>query len=350
MSVNAQRTLRSAITTRRFDPVYYLHGDDDFRKASAVEELLASALDPAVRDFNLDTFRGSDASPDRLSAALAALPMLAERRVVVVSDVAALKKGSRSVLDAYLCAPAVDTVLVLVAYSGTPMDDNLAKDSTSVPFPSLAEGDVVVWLTQRARKAGVEITADAAALLARSVEADLAHAAGEIEKLASYTNGGAINAAAVEAVAGVRQDAVPGMLFDAVAARDAARAHALVGPVLAQPKTTAASIVNALATQVLAMGWGRAQRDAGTSPARLKGEYFALLKSRGGNPGRPWGEAVQCWTSHLGSWTADDLARAADHLLVADLALKDTRGSSDEDVLSTLVLALCAPSPGRRAA
>jgi len=350
MSVDAQRTFRTAITTRRFDSVYYLHGDDDFRKASAVDELLASALDPGVRDFNLDLFRGSDAGPERLAAALAGLPMLAERRVVVVHDVTALSKGSRAVLDAYLRTPAADTVLVLVAYAGVPVDDGIARHSTSVAFPSLAESDVAVWLTQRARKAGIEITAEAAALLSRSVDADLAHAAGEIEKLASYTNGGAINAAAVEAVVGVRQDAVPGMLLDAVAARDAARAHALVRPVLAQPKTTAASIVNALATQVLAMGWGRAQCDTGASPGRLKGQYFALLKSRGGNPGRPWGEAVQCWTSHLGSWTAEDLARAANHLLAADLALKDTRGSSDEDVLMTLVLALCVASPGRRAA
>jgi DNA polymerase-3 subunit delta len=350
MSVDAQRTLRSAITTRRFDSVYYLHGDDDFRKASAVDELLAAALEPSVRDFNLDVFRGGDAGPERLADALAALPMLAERRVVVVQDVGALKKASRAVLDTYLRTPAADTVLVLVAYSGAPVDDGIVQHSMSIPFPSLAESDVVGWLTQRARKAGVEITGDAAALLARSVDADLAHAAGEIEKLASYTNGGAINAAAVEAVAGVRQDAVPGMLLDAIAARDAARAQALIGPVLAQPKTSAASIVNALATQVLAMGWGRAQRDAGANPARLKGEYFALLKSRGGNPGRPWGEAVQCWTSHLGSWTATDLARAADHLLATDLALKDSRGSSDEEVLRTLVLALCAPSTGKRAA
>ena len=60
MSVPAQRALRSAIDTRRFDPVYYLHGDDDYRKDDAVKQIIVAAVDPATRDFNLDVHRGGD--------------------------------------------------------------------------------------------------------------------------------------------------------------------------------------------------------------------------------------------------------------------------------------------------
>ena len=40
-----ERALKTAITRRVFDPVYYLHGDDDFRKEDALTHLLAAAID-----------------------------------------------------------------------------------------------------------------------------------------------------------------------------------------------------------------------------------------------------------------------------------------------------------------
>ena len=82
MSVAAQRQLRSAIDDRRFDPVYYFSGDDDYRKDEAVAQLVVAAVDPATADFNLDTFRAAEVDAERLDVSLSSLPMLAQRRVV----------------------------------------------------------------------------------------------------------------------------------------------------------------------------------------------------------------------------------------------------------------------------
>jgi DNA polymerase-3 subunit delta len=330
--------------------VYYLHGVDTFRKDAAIAELCVAAVDPAMRDFNLDVVHGGELDPARLSQALDALPMLAERRVVVVREVSSLRKKARGVLDTYLGAPALDTILVLVSQGDDEADKELTRRATSVAFPALRESEVVGWLTQRALKIGVALTTEAATLLAGVVDADLGHAAGELEKLASFAHGGTADAAAVEAVVGVRRDASTGSLLDAVAARDARRAIPLVGPVLGQPKVTAVSLVSALTAQTLALAWGRAMVDAGTRPARLKSEFFALLKAGGGSVGRPWGEAVQCWVEQVARWSPADLASALDHLLAADFALKETRASSDDELVSTLVLALCALAPRRVAA
>jgi DNA polymerase-3 subunit delta len=51
---------------------------------------------------------------------------------------------------------------------------------------------------------------------------------------------------------------------------------------------------------------------------------------------------VQRWTKVISQWDAKRCDRALELLLTTDVALKDTRASSEEQVLETLVLALCA--------
>jgi DNA polymerase-3 subunit delta len=78
-------------------------------------------------------------------------------------------------------------------------------------------------------------------------------------------------------------------------------------------------------------------------------ELMTLLKDTGAFPYRPWGEAVNSWTKHASRWTAAEIDAALTALLAADAALKETRLSSPEQLLTTLVLALCGRT-ARRAA
>ncbi|HKS05184.1 MAG TPA: DNA polymerase III subunit delta [Gemmatimonadaceae bacterium] len=350
MSVAAQRALRSAIDHKTFDLVYYLHGDDDFRKDEAVTQLVSAAADAATRDFNVDVFRGGDADAAQVATAVRALPMLAERRVVVIRDVDALNKAARAEVNRYVTSPARETLLVLTSVAGAKCDAELARAATAVPFEPLDADKVAPWLTQRARTAGAELSAEAAALLAEAVGSDLAHATGELDKLASFANGRAIDVADVEAIVGMRRGETAGDLLDAVAARDASRAIPLVELVLAQPKSGAVPLVMWLTAQALGMAWGRAAYDRGLPASRLEAEFFKLLKSGSAWPGRPWGEAVKCWARNLSKWSGADLDRAIALLLATDLALKDTRVSPEESVIASLVLSLCTPTRRRVAA
>src|ERR1044071_5069683 len=88
----SQKELIAAIEKRSFDPAYHFVGDDDFRKQEAVTRLLAAAVDPATRDFNLEVRRGSEISAETLGSILGTPPMLADRRVVVIRDAGSLKK------------------------------------------------------------------------------------------------------------------------------------------------------------------------------------------------------------------------------------------------------------------
>ena len=57
---------------------------------------------------------------------------------------------------------------------------------------------------------------------------------------------------------------------------------------------------------------------------------------------RPWGEAASAWTRYVDRWTLPELDRALDVLRTADAAAKESRLSSDEQLLTSVVLELCA--------
>jgi DNA polymerase-3 subunit delta len=311
-ALNAHRDLRKAIQQRTFESAYYFQGDEEFLKDEMIRQVIDAAVDPATRDFNLDLRRGGDIDAESLLSLLSTPPMMADRRLVVVRDVHALKKEPRAALDRYLAAPTPDVVALLVAPAGA-------------------------------------ITPSAVDLLISAVGNDLPQLAAELDKLASYANGAAIDDDAVSAIVGVRRGETLGDLLDRVLAHDAPGALAVIDHVLAQPKITAVSIVMALTTQMLALAWVLAIRERGVPAAGIERELYGLLKESGPYTGRPWGEAVNVWSQAVQAWRQPELDAAIDALLAADYALKESRLSSDEQIIASLVLTLCG-APRRAAA
>lgn len=353
MAAASFKSLKTALETGGFDPVYVFHGADDHLKDEWVRLVTAHAVEESTRDFNCDVLRGPDVDVSGLSAALEALPMLAARRLVVLRDPGAMKKAQRERLERYLAKPAGDTVLLLVVPStATKLDPWLAKAGTVFEFRELEGEDLLKWILKEAKeRCGVTITAAAAERLASYCGSDLPMLAGELRKLAAYVNGATIDDAAVEAMTGVRPGVTLADLLDRVAQRDTTGAIAIVHEVLAQPKQSGVTTVLALTAQVLAIGWGCAARARGLSANRLESEFFTLLKEGGSvYTGRSWGDAVKCWARAVPKWSVADVARALPHLRAADAALKDTRISSEEQVVTSLLLAITPPAGARRAA
>ena len=345
MSASSLKTLRDTIKRRSFDGAYYIIGEDEYQKDEAVRQLIDAAIDPTARDFNLDFRRSGELDAEALAVLLSTPPMMADRRVVVLRDVGSLKKDPRKVLEDYLGSPAPDLLLLMTATSGSKADGPLSSMSTALQFDPLAGNRVPEWIARHATRAlGVTITEPAIELLQAAVGNDLHQLAGELDKLASYMEGRGqeIGEDAVAAVVGVRRGETQADLLDAVADRSVSRALDLIPHVLAQPKTTAVSVVMALSTQMLAISWGRAKLDEGLPKARLSQEYFNLLKETGAFTGRPWGSAAAVWTRAADRWSRESLDRALDALLETDVALKESRVSSDEQLLASLFLRLCA--------
>lgn len=341
--------LRAAITNKQFSPAYYLFGEDDYLKEDALRHLLDAAVDPATRDFNLDQRRGADLDAESLASLLAMPPMMAERRVVVIRDVGALRKDARAALEKHLRSPAPDSVVVLTAPSETKEDRTLGELAVPVECKPLTGAQVPKWIVERVEKQlRGTISTGAVELLQSAVGSDLSHLAIELDKLSAYAGGREIDEEAVGAIVGVRRDETPGPLLDAVAMRDATLALALLPGVLQQPKAGAVPLVMALTTQTLALAICVARR---VPPARASNEYYQILKSGGSNLTlRAWGEAVAAWARATPKWTPRDIDHALEALLQADISLKQSRVSSEEQVLATAILSMCGGAEQRHAA
>jgi len=352
MTAVDDRAFRKSLGARSFERAYALHGEEEFLKAQGLRDLIEAAVEASTRDFNLDVRDAAALDAGTLGALLGTPPMMAERRMVVVRDAPALRKDVRAVVERHLArdgavgAGAADVILVLVYPAGDKgKPDRMVLDRAfAVEFAPLAGERVPRWIAHYATSVlGTTVTPEAAQLLHRVAGGDLATLAAELDKLASYANGAPVDERAVSAVVGVRHGETMGDFLDLVARRDAGAALALLPHILEQPKVTAVSLVMALTTQALALAWGSARLERGVTTARLEREYFDFLKGMGGAfTGRPWGDAVRAWTSVVGEWDTPALDAALEALLGADIALKDTRVSSDEQVVATLVLALCA--------
>ena len=177
--------------------VFFLHGDDEYRKAEALRELVDAHVDPGTRDFNVDVLRASEASVEDLARILATPPMMAEWRVVAVKDAEAFAGAARArdLILSLADSPPPDLALILSARipqgSKAKFYQTLKKRAQAVEFPLITLDDTPGWLMEQTR-ARFEMTmeADAAKALAQAIGVDLGVLSREIEKLAGVAGDG----------------------------------------------------------------------------------------------------------------------------------------------------------------
>jgi|SRR5579862_3682235 len=345
MTSAALRALQTALDDGVFQRAYLFHGDNDYIKEENVCAIIERATPQSTRAFNLDLRQGATLDAGDLASTLDALPVMADRRVVVIRDVTTLRKDARVALEQYLERPSPHTVLILVAGAAAKPERLLIERVTAVEFLSPTPNELMSWVQQRVTASGSAIGPSATELLCGAVGSDLAVAAREIDKLLNFTNGQEIDVPAVQAVVGVLQGETLDTLLDSIGKRDGTDTPALVMHVLGQPKASGVYTVMAVATQMLALGWAASRRPA--SP-RLERELYDLLaENRSAVVGRPWNAAVKAWARVARSWDDTAVDHAIDLLLAADVAFKEARISSDEQLLSSLVFSLTARAPAR---
>lgn len=185
--------------------VYLLHGEDEFAIAQFVAELKAKLGDPAMADMNTTRLDGRSLSYPELVTATHAVPFVAPRRLVVLSDPLARfsSEPAKGKFLALLGRIPPTTALVLIENRTlTPEKarkrgqvhwlEKWAKEAgdrvylRSFAVPSGA--GMTDWIRQRARKLGGQFTLQAAGVLASLVGDEVRLADQEIQKLLVYVN------------------------------------------------------------------------------------------------------------------------------------------------------------------
>jgi DNA polymerase-3 subunit delta len=217
--------LKKQVADRRLAPVYVLVGED-VKLVDRMVDAIENTIDPADRPFAVDRMYAGEASgsPTNIVTSARVLPMLGDRRLVIVLRAERILKPKRAAkaaegadedaeeeageatdfapLEEYLDAPAETSVLVFVA---SEMDrtrrltKKLLAKAAVVEFGGFpADGanarregrrTVQEWLQEELVRAGRTIEPDAARLLVTRAGHDITKLRGDVERLLLFAEG-----------------------------------------------------------------------------------------------------------------------------------------------------------------
>jgi DNA polymerase-3 subunit delta len=229
--------LEAAIAKGDVAPVYVLYGNEPAPMREIVQALRKAVLAPGMEAWNHERFAGREL--EAVGAVLDAcgqLPMMAERRLVELSDPEAIGKGRAAGKDgeldglvAYLAAPNPTTVLVITS-SGIDARSRLvtAAKKTGVVLKIEAwkrDQDAVQWVAELAARRGMKIARNVAARLVELVGTGQSELGAALERADLHAGKGrAITDADLDAVVTHTREAVIFELTDAVGMGDGPRA------------------------------------------------------------------------------------------------------------------------------
>ncbi len=341
MAARSYTDFWSALKQQTLAPAYYFFGAEDVLKDEALAALLDQALDPGLRDFNLDTRSAATLAPEDVEALCTTLPMMAERRVVVVRDVESWSRKARakSFMLAQLERPSPETVVVLIQGSGEPdPDTELVKPTFAVEFGAMRAEHALRWVVRRAEHLGLTLEPEAARLLLAAVDGGLGAAASELAKLAGLGLD-PVTAEAVETLLGVRRGETQFDWRDAVLGDEPARAAAMLPHLLEQPGMSGVKLVTLLGQGLVGVGLARTLYDRRQRGSTLERGVFDALRRI-----RLWGidykASARAWAAWAPAWPRPRLQAALAATLAADQALKSTTISGEEGIVTDLVLRL----------
>ncbi len=169
------------LQARKFSPVYYLYGDEDFLISEAIDALIGEIMKDTNRDFNLDIFYGAESDGQEIVACANAFPMLAERRLVIVREFEYIE--NKDPLYSYIEKPSPTTSLVLASSKSDP---KIRGAAAAVEFRRLRVYELRKWVSDRAKRCGKEMSSEVAEVLLTYVENSLQTLDREIEKASVF--------------------------------------------------------------------------------------------------------------------------------------------------------------------
>ncbi|MDB5033400.1 MAG: polymerase subunit delta [Chlorobi bacterium] len=203
MPIVTPDSLETSLKHGKFDPVYFLFGEEEFLIDEALDRIMAATVDESTRSFNFDLMYGSEISVNDIVERSMAYPLMADRRVVVVREIDRTfalrgKPEENSPFGRYMNTPAPTTILIITAAiadfltkgkngPGAKAPYNLiVNHAAAVQFKKIYDREIPSWTASRIKARGKEITPDAVELFVGYVGASLRVLSNEIEKLFTF--------------------------------------------------------------------------------------------------------------------------------------------------------------------
>ncbi len=186
--------LQRELKKGKIRPAYLLAGEEPLLRDDALAAIRAAVLDGSADDFNLDRLEGAKTSGDALRDAVRALPVMAQRRLVILVDPETARGNTGKELAAALAevvgelASQQETVLVVTA---SKVDKRLAwvkafgDPAAMIPCdPPKGAKAVVSFVNAEAKRQNVVLDSGAAEMLGERIGPQLLMLRQEITKVA----------------------------------------------------------------------------------------------------------------------------------------------------------------------
>lgn len=271
---------------------YIFYGEESYLRAHYLRRLREVLIPAGAEEFNYHALEGKDLTVQQLSEMAEAMPMMAQRTMIAVTDMDLFKLGKEqreqlveflSDVPPYCCVVFVyDTVAYKPDRTMKHLCKAIADHVQAVEFRAAESGDLLAWIARRFRALDKEIDRQTAEYLVFLCGGLMTGLVPEIAKIAAYAKGKAVTQADVDAVADPVLSAEVFKLSDAVIGRDFDKAAQILGDLL-KMQTEPILILATLGGQLRRLYTARLAIDGGKDWAWLmelwgmKSDYQAKL-------------------------------------------------------------------------
>ena len=187
---------------------FLLTGEDRYSIEIKISEIISEYLEQDLKDFNYSLFNEENMDPAAISSELYSLPVIADHRVVVVSDIDKAPLPLLEMLSVFLKKNIGTTILIL---TGSKPDKRktffkeLSSNKTCLilEFKEKNDREIIQWLNNYIRSKGYSVSVGAIQMLSLSLSSNLSQVSSEADKLIEYCQDKSISEDDVERVMGI---------------------------------------------------------------------------------------------------------------------------------------------------
>ncbi len=218
--------LLAAIAKGNIESIYVLSGDESYARRRILSAITAAVVEPSMADFNFERLSGLSLTGNQVVDAAGTMPMMAERRLVLVEETEKWKTADWLALKNYAKEPSTTTCLVVDTAKGRLKPwMNSSKIVKVVKLTRPRPWELPEFIDGLAKEQGLKLSRDAGRLLAEFAGDELEKIVRDLEVLGLYKGDGSrIEEEDVAAVLGRTRTVTQWELNQFVGSRDLGRA------------------------------------------------------------------------------------------------------------------------------
>ena len=203
------------IRSKKFRPIYFLHGDEPYYIDSIADELEKRVVSEAEKGFNQFVLYGKDIDVAGVLSYARRFPFMSERQFILIKDANKLggieQKEQQARLEDYALNPLSSTVLVFCFHANADERRTFIKAMNThgvvVQSKKMYDNKLPEWVASFCQHEGVKISPKAVQMLVDNIGNDLKRLTNEIRKImVNLRVDEGIDAAAVERFVGISKE------------------------------------------------------------------------------------------------------------------------------------------------